>query len=92
MVNWYVDYFNLCFRLLGILLVLTIFSNQFVGSGMLVALGFGQGPGLALSIGKMWNDMLGNGATLGVSYAFLGFVFGGTVGVLIINVMSRRKG
>lgn len=78
---------------IGIILVLTLFSDKFVGSGMLVALGFGQGPGLALSIGKMWNDMLlGNGATLGVSYAFLGFVFGGTVGVLIINVMSRRKG
>ncbi len=78
---------------IGILLVLTIFSDKFVGSGMLVALGFGQGPGLALSIGNMWTDMLGgNGATLGVSYAFLGFVFGGTIGVLIINVMSRTKG
>jgi glutamate:Na+ symporter, ESS family len=78
---------------IGILLVLTLFSDKFVGSGMLVALGFGQGPGLALSIGKMWDVMLGgNGATLGVSYAFLGFVFGGTIGVLIINVMSRRKG
>lgn len=78
---------------IGIILVLTLFSDKFVGSGMLVALGFGQGPGLALSIGNMWNDMLlGNGATLGVSYAFLGFVFGGTVGVLIINVMSRKKG
>lgn len=78
---------------IGIILVLTLFSDKFVGSGMLVALGFGQGPGLALSIGNMWNDMLmGNGATLGVSYAFLGFVFGGTIGVLIINVMSRKKG
>jgi ESS family glutamate:Na+ symporter len=78
---------------IGILLVLFLFSDKFVGSGMLVALGFGQGPGLALSIGKMWDAMLsGNGAALGVSYAFLGFVFGGTIGVLIINVMSRRKG
>lgn len=78
---------------IGILLVLTLFSDKFVGSGMLVALGFGQGPGLALSIGNMWTDMLGgNGATLGVSYAFLGFVFGGTIGVVIINIMSKRKG
>ncbi len=78
--------------IIGILLVF-IFFNNFVGSGMLVALGFGQGPGLALSIGKMWNDMLGgNGMTLGVSYAFLGFVFGGTVGVLFINLISKKKG
>jgi len=78
---------------IGIILVLLLFSDNFVGSGMLVALGFGQGPGLALSIGNMWDSMLGgNGAALGVSYAFLGFVFGGTIGVLIINIISRKKG
>ncbi|QWB95226.1 hypothetical protein KHQ89_04450 [Mycoplasmatota bacterium] len=78
---------------IGILIVFIFFSDNFIGSRMLVALGFGQGPGLALSIGTMWNDLLGgNGATLGVSYSFLGFVFGGTVGVLIINIFSRRKG
>jgi ESS family glutamate:Na+ symporter len=78
---------------IGVLLVFLFFSDKFVGSGMLVALGFGQGPGLAISIGKMWNPMLGgDGATLGASYAFLGFVFGGTVGVSLINIMSRKKG
>ncbi|MBN2268130.1 MAG: hypothetical protein V3569_01885 [Acholeplasmataceae bacterium] len=78
---------------IGILIVFLLFSDKFVGSGMLVALGFGQGPGLAISIGKMWNPMMeGNGATLGVSYAFLGFVFGGTVGVTLINIISRKKG
>ena len=78
---------------IGILLVFLFFSNQFIGSGMLVALGFGQGPGLAMSIGSGWNQFLnGYGTTLGASYAFLGFVFGGTVGVIIINIFSRRKG
>lgn len=78
---------------IGILLVFIFFSDQFIGSGMLVALGFGQGPGLAMSIGSGWNQFLnGYGTTLGASYAFLGFVFGGTVGVVIINIFSRRKG
>jgi len=78
---------------IGIFLVFIFFNTKFVGSGMLVALGFGQGPGLALSIGNMWTTMLeGNGATLGVSYAFLGFVFGGTVGVILINLISRKRG
>ncbi|MDX9697828.1 MAG: sodium/glutamate symporter, partial [Bacteroidales bacterium] len=78
---------------IGILLVFTLFSDKFIGSGMLVALGFGQGPGLALSIGNTWNDqLLGFGGTLGVAYAFLGFVFGGTVGVVLINLISRRTG
>ncbi|MFP4187186.1 MAG: hypothetical protein ACLFSU_03335 [Acholeplasmataceae bacterium] len=78
----------------GILIFLLLFApDNFIGSGMLVALGFGQGPGLAMSIGRMWNDMLGgNGVVLGASYSLIGFFFGGTVGVLLINIMTRRSG
>jgi len=78
---------------IGILLVMLFFSDKFVGAGMLLALGFGQGPGLATSFGKMWTDMLGGfGVALGASYAFLGFVWGGTIGVLAINLLARKKG
>lgn len=80
---------------IGIALVLLFWADKFVGAGMLLPLGFGQGPGLATSFGRMWGEMLGGEATgiaLGASYAFLGFVFGGTVGVVAINVLSRRKG
>jgi ESS family glutamate:Na+ symporter len=78
---------------IGILMVLLFYSDKFVGAGMLLPLGFGQGPGLATSLGGMWSDMLnGYGVALGASYAFLGFVFGGTIGVLAINVLARRKG
>lgn len=78
---------------LGILLILLFFSDKFVGAGMLLPLGFGQGPGLAISFGRMWDVMLqGEGVALGASYAFLGFVFGGTVGVAAINILSKRKG
>ena len=78
---------------IGILMVLIFFSDKFVGAGMLLPLGFGQGPGLATSFGRMWTDMLnGYGVALGASYAFIGFVFGGTIGVLAINILSRKKG
>ncbi|HOW37603.1 MAG TPA: sodium/glutamate symporter [Candidatus Izemoplasmatales bacterium] len=78
---------------IGILLVMIFWKDYFVGSGMLLALGFGQGPGLAISFGNMWNNMLGGqGGALGASYAFLGFLWGGIIGVIAINVMSRRKG
>lgn len=78
---------------IGVLLVLLFFSDKFVGAGMLLALGFGQGPGLAMSFGSMWNEMLGgHGVALGASYAFLGFVVGGTVGVLAINILARKRG
>lgn len=60
---------------LGVLLVMLFWGEKFIGSGILLALGFGQGPGLAISFGNMWNDFLGgNGASLGASYAFLGFL------------------
>ncbi|MFU8793100.1 MAG: hypothetical protein ACNA7K_03660 [Acholeplasmataceae bacterium] len=78
---------------IGIILVFLFFSDKFIGSGMLVALGFGQGPGFAISIGSGWDvPLLGFGSALGASYAFLGFVFGGTVGVVLINILSRKKG
>ena len=80
---------------LGMILVFIIFRDRFIGSGMLVALGFGQGPGLASSIGRMWNNQLGGGTqgiTLGAAYATIGFLFGGITGVLAINVIARRKG
>ncbi len=80
---------------LGMVLVFIIFSDRFIGSGMLVALGFGQGPGLASSIGKMWNDLLGGGTsgiTLGAAYATMGFLFGGIFGVVAINVIARKRG
>lgn len=78
---------------IGIALVLLFWSDKFVGAGMLLPLGFGQGPGLATSFGSMWSDMLGGqGIALGASYAFLGFVFGGTVGVAAINIISKRRG
>lgn len=80
---------------LGMLLVFVLFQERFIGSGMLVALGFGQGPGLASSIGRMWNDQLGGGTqgiTLGAAYATMGFLFGGISGVLAINVIAKRKG
>ncbi len=78
---------------IGILLVFLFFSDKFIGSGMLLALGFGQGPGLATSFGNTWTEYLNNqGFALGASYAFLGFVFGGTVGVLLINIISKQRG
>lgn len=82
--------------LIGLILVFLFFSQNFVGSGMLVALGFGQGPGLAYSIGNVWDNMIGNTdrifSVLGISYALLGFLFGGTIGVLLINMIARKKG
>jgi ESS family glutamate:Na+ symporter len=78
---------------IGILLVTLFFSNRFVGAGLLLPLGFGQGPALAMNFGSMWTSYLnGHGVALGASYAFLGFLWGGVIGVFAINLLSRKKG
>jgi len=78
---------------IGILLVMLFFSDRFVGAGLLLPLGFGQGPALAMNFGSMWTNYLnGYGVALGASYAFLGFLWGGIIGVFAINLISRKKG
>ncbi|QWC00107.1 hypothetical protein KHQ88_00645 [Mycoplasmatota bacterium] len=81
---------------IGILMVMLFFSDKSVASGMLLPLGFGQGPGLATSFARNWSDMLTGvettSAALGASYAVVGFLFGGGIGILIINIISRKRG
>jgi len=60
--------------------------------GFLSPLGFTQGPGQALSIGRVWQDFgFENAATLGLSFAVFGFAFAFFVGVPLVN-WGIRKG
>ena len=55
-------------------------------------LGFTQGPGQALSIGKVWEGFgFEHAATLGLSFAVFGFAFAFFVGVPLVN-WGIRKG
>jgi ESS family glutamate:Na+ symporter len=60
--------------------------------GFLVPLGFTEGPGQALSIGKVWEGVgFEHGATLGLTFAAIGFLFAFFVGVPLVN-WGIRKG
>ncbi len=60
--------------------------------GFLAPLGFTQGPGQALSIGKVWEEFgFEYAATLGLSFAVFGFAFAFFVGVPLVN-WGIRKG
>lgn len=60
--------------------------------GFLPPLGFTQGPGQALSVGKVWEEFgFAHAATLGLSFAVLGFAFAFFVGVPLVN-WGIRKG
>jgi ESS family glutamate:Na+ symporter len=80
----------------GLLVVLVWASIRgapvFPGFGLMVPLGFSQGPGQALSLGKAWESMgMPDGAQIGLIIAALGFGWCAVVGVPIIS-WARRRG
>ena len=72
-------------------------KRLFYAAGLLLPMGYGQGPGQALNFGKIfmgWATQQGfdfPGADFGLSIAATGFVVGSVVGVIYMNIL-RRKG
>ncbi len=59
--------------------------------GFLVPLGFTEGPGQALSIGKVWEGLgFAHAATIGLTFATIGFLFAFFVGVPLVNYGIRK--
>ena len=72
-------------------------SDFFYASGLLLPMGYGQGPGQALNFGVTytgWAESQGitfHGADFGLSIAATGFIVGSIVGVVYMNIL-RKKG
>lgn len=86
----------------GLIITIPLFiwwnhDTFFYSSGLLLPMGYGQGPGQALNFGKIytnWSLQEGlnfPGADFGLSIAAMGFIVGSLVGVVYMNV-QRRKG
>ncbi len=79
--------------MIGLLVVLglTTFADQtHPGLGLLLPLGFQQGPGQALSLGKAWETTgLIDGAQLGLIIASLGFAWAVVIGVPLVAVGKK---
>jgi ESS family glutamate:Na+ symporter len=73
-------------------LAYTIKPDMFKAAGILLPLGFGQGPGQANNIGSTY-ETLGfiGGQSFGLSIAAMGFVVACTFGVIYLNIL-RNKG
>ncbi len=71
----------------------TLPGGFFPGSGVILALGFGQGTGQALNYGKIFEMDYGfeGGATWGLTIATVGFLVASVVGVVYMNIL-RSKG
>lgn len=78
----------------GITLILTytLFPDLFPAFGLLLPLGYGQGPGQAFSIGRQW-ESLGflHGGNIGISISAFGFLWACLGGIPLVNYLVRRK-
>ena len=88
--------------LVGLLITIPLFlwwnkTDFFYASGLLLPMGYGQGPGQALNFGVTYSDWAADqglsfhGADLGLSIAAMGFIVGSLVGVVFMNLLRRRR-
>ena len=87
--------------LVGLLVTVPLFlwwrsSDFFYSAGLLLPMGYGQGPGQALNFGvtfASWAEGQGlvfHGSDFGLSIAATGFIVGSLVGVVYMNILRRR--
>lgn len=85
--------------IVGLLVSIPLFyfgRKIFYASGLLLPMGFGQGPGQALNFGKIYTGWAAQqgidfaGADFGLSIAATGFIVGSLVGVIYMNILRRH--
>lgn len=87
--------------LVGLLVTVPLFlwaqgDKLFYASGLLLPMGYGQGPGQALNFGVTFSGwaegqgMVFHGSDFGLSIAAMGFIVGSLVGVIYMNILRRR--
>ena len=86
--------------IVGLLVSIPFFligKRLFYAAGLLLPMGYGQGPGQALNFGKIFTGWAAQqgidfaGADFGLSIAATGFIVGSVIGVIYMNLL-RRKG
>ena len=88
--------------IVGLLVAIPLFlwwnkDTFFYASGLLLPMGYGQGPGQALNMGVVFQSAAAEqgirfaGPDFGLSIAAIGFLVGSVIGVIYMNVL-RRKG
>ena len=77
--------------LITLLLAYTVLPGMFKAAGLLLPMGYGQGPGQANNIGSSY-EALGftGGRSFGLAIAAAGYLVACVVGVIILNVLSRK--
>lgn len=77
--------------IISIGLAFTVMPGFFKAAGILLPMGYGQGPGQANNIGSTYEQLgFAGGQSFGLSIAAAGFLCACVVGVLYLNVLKRR--
>ena len=77
--------------LITILLGCTVLPGLFRASGLLLPMGFGQGPGQANNVGSSYQALgFAGGRSFGLAIAAAGYLVACIVGVVILNVLVRK--
>jgi ESS family glutamate:Na+ symporter len=80
-------------------LAYTVMSDLNPAVGIVLPLGFGQGPNQASNTGAMWDQSGvfaafgdGSGQNFGITVAAIGFLWAAIAGVIMTNRIAKRKG
>ncbi len=77
--------------LITLLLGYTLMPGLFKAAGMLLPMGFGQGPGQANNVGSSYEALgFAGGRSFGLAIAAAGYLVACIVGVVILNILSRK--
>ncbi len=76
---------------ISLLLAYTIMPDFFKASGILLPMGFGQGPGQANNVGTTYEALgLVGGRSFGLSIAAAGYLCACVVGVVFLNIYDKK--
>lgn len=72
-------------------LAYTLMPNLFKAAGLLLPMGYGQGPGQANNIGSTYEALgFAGGRSFGLAIAAAGYLCACIVGVIVLNILVRR--
>lgn len=85
--------------IVGLLVTIPMFyfgKKIFYAAGLLLPMGYGQGPGQALNFGVIYMNHAADqgiafpGADFGLSIAATGFIVGSVIGVVYMNILKKK--
>ena len=77
--------------IITILLGYTIMPKMFKAAGLLLPMGYGQGPGQANNIGASYQSLgFEGGHSFGLAIAAMGYVIACVVGVIMLNILRKH--